>query len=191
MVQVSQKDLSFGNVGGVFWTQVKTDPLFKAPFSTLKKAALWSDEGRFKEGVWSWLCAEGEDWTVEATKKVQTQEGDVFSVQLDVGDKKERLLWGPMGALLKSRSLVDVILVEVSDMQNPLAEEVVGAIAHASKSKGGVQLMFWGNPDVIGVLLSGSLTRMMGPTSCLAGYRLKKVTVFPRKKHWGPELQGS
>ena len=51
--------------------------------------------------------------------------------------------------------------------------------------------MFWGNPDVIGALLAGPLPRMMGPTSCLAGYRMNKVTVFmPKEEALGARAQG-
>ena len=42
--------------------------------------------------MYSWLCEGKKDWTVDASDRVKTQVGDVFSVQVDFGDTKEKIM---------------------------------------------------------------------------------------------------
>lgn len=113
MRMVSQKGMSFGNLGGGMWADLKADPTLTPEFSYLHRAPLWSDERRFSKPVWSWLCGTGKDWTVDPAVVFRTQEGDTHGLDLDNGEKKARLMWGPLGPILKARSHVDLLFLEL------------------------------------------------------------------------------
>ena len=101
-------------------------------------------------------------------------------------------MWGPARGLLKSRSVVDVVLVEVSNVNEPLSEETVGLVAHAAKQRLGVRLILWGSPEVMASLEAGQLAKLTEGGSCLTGYKMKKMTVYlPKEEPLGARSAGA
>lgn len=101
------------NLGGEFWNRVKANPDITPPFEALSKATLWVDTHQYQKSVWSWLCGEGPGFNVDVAKALSAKEGDPVSVDIEVGERKARLNVGDVGPLLRKRSLVDLLYIEV------------------------------------------------------------------------------
>ena len=187
MKQCPVRDLTFGNVGGHVWSQVKADQNFIPPFSILKRAPLWAEESRFKDTVWRWLCEGAEDWAIKEAEQLETKEGAVMSVDVQVGRATAKLMWGDVVPVLRTRSQTEVLLFEVNNENQPLSSEAIAAIGIAGRQKTGVRIIVWGPPAVVEALKKGVLLKLMEASNPLYNYKTKEVIAcVPQDEAGGP-----
>ena len=191
MKQCPVRDLTFGNVGGHVWSQVKADQNFIPPFSILKRAPLWAEESRFKDTVWRWLCEGAEDWAIKEAEQLETKEGAVMSVDVQVGRATAKLMWGDVVPVLRTRSQTEVLLFEINNENQPLSSEAIAAIGIAGRQKTGVRIIVWGPPAVVEALKKGVLLKLMEASNPLYNYKTKEVIAcVPQDEAGGPRPKG-
>ena len=173
---VDIKDLAFGNIGGHVWQELKTTPGMVPTWTICQKAKLWDDEAKYGTTVWPWLTGKGNDFLSAEASPVMTQLGEVMSIEVGLGERKDRLLCGPLGPILKSRSQVNVMYMEVTPGQQ-MKGDVWGAIQVGLQQQSGVRLIYWGSEQAIDEQLAGPLGRLMQEGQALGGYKTRMVNV--------------
>jgi hypothetical protein len=181
---VPQSKLSLKNVGPSFWDKVKDDPGFHPEFRFLEKADLWSKPEEFKETVWPWLCGEVQDWSVETVSRLDRAGGTAHSVEIRLGEQTEKVLWGDLKAILDSRGLTDVVLIEVSHAgRDPLSDDILlGALGKLSSQKNGVKVVIWGSVEAVARMQETSVKRLLTAPSPMQAYRVRQLTVYMPKE---------
>ena len=169
--------LSLGNPGGGVWSELKSTPGLAPKWAIVKKAQLWVDEDRYKTTVWPWLTGKGEDILSAEATPVMTQQGEVLSVDVELGDRTDRLLCGQIGPILNTRSQVNLVYVEVKTGE-VLQGDVLGAIQVGLKQKTGVRLIYWGSEEAISEQMAGPLGKLLQEGQALYGYKCRKVHIF-------------
>ena len=189
---VPVNDLLFGNVGGHFWNNVKTDPGFRPDWKIVSKSRLWSDENRYRSTVWKWLCEGSEDFTVSTSSKTMAQDqGRLLKMTVDVGDKVEFMALGSVPQLIKTRGSIDVVLIEVADCNHPLDDSIITAIVAGSKQQGGAKFIFVCTLEAAQRLQADHLPKLLQPEAPLAGYKMRTVVLFfARDDALGPRQPG-
>ena len=150
---------------------------------------MWVDEDRYKTTVWSWLTKKEEDILSAEASPVMTQQGEVLSVDVELGDRTDRLLCGQLGPILNSRSQVNLLYLEVTPGEQ-LQGDVLGAIQVGLKQKSGVRLIYWGSEQAITEQLAGPLGKLLQEGQALCGYKTRKIQVFlPKDEPLGDRQQ--
>lgn len=104
-----------GNFGGPFWHALRLNPDHTPPFEKLSKSTLWADAKQYEVPVWSWLCGGGgRGFNVDIGRALNPREGDPVPVDIEVGERKARLLVGEVGPILRKRPILDLVYVELS-----------------------------------------------------------------------------
>lgn len=133
------------------WSKLRANPDETIPFSVLQKAVLWSDKDLYDEPVWTWLTKEGgEDLTLGILKSIDDRrEGSAHPIAVEIGDRSAKLFWGSVGAMLKQRGFLDVVLVELvvgcTELPAALLLERAGAAFRFVSQSGGRMGALWGS----------------------------------------------
>ena len=113
---------------------------------------------------------------------IKTQTGEVLTAQVDVGDKKEKLMWGPIGPIMQCRQHIDCLYIECTNYSEPVTAEALEAIQLAVQQPGQVRVVFYGDPGVKQQLRVNMLASMNRPGLALAGFKVKMVWVHLPKE---------
>ena len=176
--------LKIPNIGGGAWSELKFDDNKFPSLAALQEAPLWKLKDLYSASVWSWLCSNQESWPATSATSLTTQQGDVCRVEVQVGDRAEKLLVGPLGAILNSRTEAHLLWTEVGVQENFWPEELEAAITHLCRQKGGFRVVLWGTADAIAKAQYGPVAKLTSVGGVLQGYRTRFIAAYiPRMIH--------
>ena len=82
---VSKEHLTPGKIGGGAWVELKFDDSKFPTWQQLQGAGLWRFPELYKASVWSWLCNDANPWAKASASTLNTQQGNLCTVEVDVG----------------------------------------------------------------------------------------------------------
>ena len=177
MRMVSKEHLTPGKIGGGAWAELKFDENKFPTWQQLQGASLWRCPELYKSSVWSWLCSDNNPWAKATAATLNTQDGSLCTVTVEVGDREEKLLLGPVGAILSSRTEANLVVAELGVHGNFWSEELAATISHCSNQRGGVRLALWGTTESVEAAVKGPVTDLIAADGLLPGYKSRIITV--------------
>ena len=176
---VDASQLGIGVQPGTIYHDLKMDPTKTPKWELLQKAGLWKNKAQYEHSVWSWLTSTKQEWSVAASQALVTQGGTVIPVDVEIGDRREKLMCGTLSSILNTRSLISLILVELKESaEDPFPSEVSALITSLSNKKVSVRLILWGTPKAVDQALAGSVEQLMAGGCPLVGYKQRRIEVF-------------
>ena len=169
-------------MSGSQWSHLKHNPDEFPPIESLKKSQLWACEQLYKYSVWSWLTEGGESFTAASAAALQTQQGEVVVVDVSIGNRQEKLMFGGQGPLLNSRSEATLLVADVGGpggtAENPSywPLELMQAIGYGKKQKFGMRLAIWCSDDDCELIMKGPMTKLL--STDFRGYKVRVLSVF-------------
>ena len=185
-------------LGGGVWAQLKADDTKFPPAKDLLKAQLWDKPDLYKHSVWTWLCnPDGGDASVAASK-LPTQSGVLHQLDVTTGNRAEKLLVGPLSAIMACRTEATMVLCEVGTQENFWPPELNYMAEHGSKQRQGVRLAVWGTCDAVRKVDTGPIAERTAAGGLLTGYKRRCLAVhlseddpLPGRPPWSTNVSRS